>query len=413
MLTTWFREKFGTLIVSGIIGLLALAFVVSGVFSPRATRGLHEGAVAGTVNGDPISIQEFQRGYNQRLEFFRQMAGGKISDDQLKAFRIKEAVFQELVRRRLMIQEAYKNRLIASDGEVKEAILAIPAFQENGKFDVAKYKEVLSANNFTAGGFERTVREDLSAERWQNYFQRRARVSDEEARKEFLSSHNKRNIKYVFLSQENGRKAMTISPDEIQKFLATPGKLNLAKSQYESRKATVYKGKSFDDVKETLAHDLIASEKTPEIQKINSEVADEVLTMLKADQGSDAKVNAVLKKYGAEVKSTGLISAESAYIPGIGQMKDLQTDAFALPSPIDPSSGGKAKKYVMGSSVVVALVQESQKPDMASYDAERAGILSKLKTKKEHELFDAWLKTVSAKAKIEPNPSVVSDSEEG
>jgi hypothetical protein len=414
MLTTWFREKFGTLIVSGIIGLLALVFVVSGVFSPRSTRGLHEGAVAGTVNGDPISIQDFQRGYNQRLEFFRKMSGGdsKISDEQLKAFRIKEAVFQDLVRRRLMIQQAYKSQLTASDGEVMEAIQAIPAFQKDGKFDVTQYKEVLSSNNYSPGGFERSVREDLSAERWQNYFERRARVSDQEARQEFLSSHNKRNIKYVLLTNETGRKAITVSPDEEAKFLLNPGKLNLAKSQYESRRLSTYKGKSFDEVKNQLAHDLITAEKSPEAEKVNDELAAQILPLLKSDKSSDAKVNALLKKFGVEVKSTGMIDAATPYIPGIGQQKDLQADAFAANSPIDGAAGGKAKKYVSGSTIVVAIVQESLKPELSQYDAERSKILLQLRGKKERALFDAWLKAVEAKAKIDPNLSVVGEAED-
>ena len=49
---TWIREKFGTVVISCIIGLIGFVFVFLGVFSPKATRGLHEGAVAGTVNGE-------------------------------------------------------------------------------------------------------------------------------------------------------------------------------------------------------------------------------------------------------------------------------------------------------------------------------------------------------------------------
>ncbi|MDR3606487.1 MAG: SurA N-terminal domain-containing protein [Oligoflexia bacterium] len=412
MLTTWFREKFGTLVVSGIIGLLALAFAISGIFSPSSTRGLHEGAVAGTVNGDPITIQDFQRSYNQRLEFFRQMAGGKMTDEQLKAFNIKGAVFQDLVRRRLMIQEAYKDGLIASDGEVKEAIRAIPAFQEGGKFDTAKYKELLAANNYTPGGFERMVREDLSSERWRNYFQRRARVSDAEAREDFLVTNNKRNIKYVLLTNESGRKGLAVSAEDVQKFLATPAKLNLAKSQYESRKTTVYKGKTFDDVKDQIVRDLVMTEKLPEVQKINNQLADEVLPLMAASKASDAKINALLKKYGAEVRSTGLITAENSFIPGIGQAKELQTDAFAAQSPIDPATGGKAKKYTTGSWILVAIVEESKKPDLPQFEAERGKILDQLRSKKEHELMDSWLRELNAKAKIKPNLSIVGDAEE-
>src|SRR3954470_19314942 len=116
---SWIREKFGTLLVGAIIGLIAFVFVFLGVFSPKSTRGLHEGAVAGTVNGDAISIPEFNREFNRRMEFFKNMGGGKLTDEQLKSFRIREGVFHELANRKLLIQEAQHQGLIAADEEVR------------------------------------------------------------------------------------------------------------------------------------------------------------------------------------------------------------------------------------------------------------------------------------------------------
>ena len=100
----WIREKFGRAVIGGIITFIAFVSVFYGVFSPKATRGLHEGAVAGTVNGDPISIADFNRELNRRMEFFKNLGGGKLSDEQLKSFRIREGVFQELANRKLMIR---------------------------------------------------------------------------------------------------------------------------------------------------------------------------------------------------------------------------------------------------------------------------------------------------------------------
>src|SRR5262245_61736308 len=135
---TWIREKFGTVVIGGIISLIAFVFVFYGVFNPRATRGLHEGAVAGTVNGDSITIADFQRALRQRTEFFRSlMGGGQITDEQLKAFRVKGMVFEELVRKKLLLQEAEKQGLLASDEEIKEQIQGMPVFQKDGKFDLA------------------------------------------------------------------------------------------------------------------------------------------------------------------------------------------------------------------------------------------------------------------------------------
>ena len=53
--------------------------------------------MAGTVNGDPISVREFQQSLNQRIESFRKMAGGKVSDELLKQLQVNQQVFRGLV----------------------------------------------------------------------------------------------------------------------------------------------------------------------------------------------------------------------------------------------------------------------------------------------------------------------------
>jgi peptidyl-prolyl cis-trans isomerase D len=404
----WIREKFGAAIVSSIIGLISLVFIFYGVFSPKATRGMHEGAVAGTVNGEAISLREYQQSLNQRLDFFRKMAGGKISEEQLRAFRVQESVFRELVQRKLMIQEAHRMGLSASDEEVKQAILEIPAFQKDGKFDLVAYKQTIEASPYgSTGNFEKLVRDDLSAQRWNEYFMRRIHVSDAEARQDFMMSHNKRNVKYVLLNSENGRKGVEVKPEEIKKYLADASKMNLVKAQYEARKATEFKGKSLEQAQSDIARDLIASEHLADIQKINEKLADQVQAVLTADKGSDARVNALLKTYGASVKSTGLFSPQGDMIPGIGESKELMADAFQEPSPI----GAKAKKYSQAGAIVVAVVSEVQHADATKFDAERDSVMKQLTMKKQRSLFEAWLKKLSDKAKIDMNSDVVNGGE--
>ncbi|MCM2322467.1 MAG: SurA N-terminal domain-containing protein, partial [Oligoflexia bacterium] len=155
----WIREKFGTVVIGGIIAFIAFVFVFSGVFNPKATRGLHEGAVAGKVNGDSITIGEYNRALSQRVEYFKNMTGGKLTEDQIKAFRLRDLVFQDLVRRKLLVQEAGRKGMLASDEQVRDSIREIPAFQKDGKFDLVTYKRVLEANQYSAGTFERMVRE--------------------------------------------------------------------------------------------------------------------------------------------------------------------------------------------------------------------------------------------------------------
>jgi hypothetical protein len=409
---TWIREKFGTVLISLIIGLIAMVFVFYGVMNPRATRGLHEGAVAGTVNGDAISLQEFQQELKKRTDFFRGLMGGSnLSDEQLKAFHLKERVFQELVQKRLLLQAARAEGLQASDEEIKDQIQSMPVFQKDGKFDVDQYKSMIEGSVYgSPGAFERALRDDLSAQHWSEYFKDRVQVSDAEARKHFLLSEDKRNIRFVLFTAESGKKGVKITDQEIQKFLADTGKRNIAQGQFDREKDSKFKGKTFDQIKGDIVRDILAGERLDEVRKINDGLADKTLQILTADKGSDAKVNALLKPYDTSVRSTGMISRLNPYVPGVGEAKELMADLFVAKSPIDPAQGGKAKKYTSGAWVLVAVISESQRPDLAKFDSSKAQLYKTLMSQKERALYEAWMAKLAKKAKIDPNPDVVADA---
>lgn len=409
----WIRDKFGGVVVVFIIGFIALVFIFYGVFSPRSTRGFHEGAVAGTVNGDPISVKEYQQSLNQRIESFRKMAGGKVSDELLKQLRVNEQVFKGLVERKVLIQEADKLGLEASDEEVKERILEMPYFQKNGKFDLLTYKQMLEANAYSPGSFERVVRSDLSAQRLEDVAKSRVQVSNEEAKRQYMLDKDTRNLKYVVLTTETGRKGVVITPDEAKKYLTDPAKMNLVRSNFDSKRETQYKGRKFEDVQDSIAQELLTGEKLPEIQKINEKLADQIVGLLKADKGSDAKVDAVLKAYGASVKTTGVFSHKSPNIPGIGDAAELTKDAFAAKSPIDPNQGGAAKKYsTLGGHIVIAVLTEVHHPDLAQFEAEREDYIRQLSVRKQNEFYRNWVNNLMQNAKVDVNQDVVGSRSE-
>ncbi len=404
---SFIREKFGPIMVGGIIGFIVFVFMVSGVFSPSRTRGLHDGAVAGTVNGEPISIAEFNRSVAQRLEFFKSLGGGKLTDAQIRSFRVQEGVFTELVGRKLSLMAAEKAGLGASDEEIREKVREIPAFQRDGRFDPVAYKTVLEANNHTPSSFERLVREDVSLRKWNAYYRSRARVSDEEARREYQVSGDRRNIRYVLLTSETAKKVIEVPKAEIDKFLADPAKENLARAQYDQRKDRDLKSVSWEDAKLRIARELVGGERTDEIRKVNDKLADQLVAVLGKDEASVKRTNALLKPFGVEAKATGLISRQNQHLPGVGEARELMTDAFASSSPIDADAGGKAKKYVSGAWWLVALVIESQRPDPSKFDERKAALVRQLAYRKEQELQGAVLKRLQEKATVKRNDAVV------
>jgi parvulin-like peptidyl-prolyl isomerase len=408
---SWIREKFGKVVISGIIGFIAFVFVFYGVFSPKSTRGLHDGAVAGTVNGDSISITEFNRELNRRIEYFKQLTGGKLTDDQLKAFRIRDSVFQELVNRRLLIQQAHKEGILASDEEVKAKIQEIPAFLKEGKFDLPTYRKVLESNNYNPGIFEKMVREDISLQQWNSYFSDRVRVSEDELKHEFGLNHNQRNLRYVLFTPESASSAISVNSEEIKKFLADPAKLGLLKAKFERAKDTTYKGKTLEAVQETLAHDVIAGDQLAEIQKVNDKRADQVLALVKDDRVSDTAIHTLFPKSDVQAKTTGFVDRQKNYLQGVGDARDVLKDAFSSPCPIELKSGGKPKKYNLAGRVLVAWVIDSKVPDFSQFNSERQKLFQQAINRKTKSLFESWLKKLIADSKIEPNTAVVGAAE--
>jgi hypothetical protein len=397
---TWIREKFGPVVVGGIVGFIALIFIFEGAFTRSATRGNHEGALAGTVNGEPITRGEFSRALNQRLEFFKQLSGGKVSEEQIRSFNLRAGVFEELVSRKLMSQTAAAHGWAASDAEIRDRIMEVTVFHKDGKFDPATYRSLLTANNMTPESYEKMVRDDLTLNRMNDFFRKRVKVSEEEVRREFLTTKDKRDIKYVLLTNETARKGVNVSKDDVTKYLADTAKSNLVKNQFEARKERDFKGKKLEDVREQIARDLIAGERTEELRKINEEVAGKVLTQMKS---GDAALNSILKPYGVTAKNTGMIPRSSNYIPGIGDSKELIDFAFGAES-------SQPKKFSVPAGIVVAVVSGTEKPDLAKLSTERDTLLAQLVQRKERAIMDSWMKRAREKAKIEQNKEIVGES---
>ena len=395
------RKKFGPIVIGIIIGFIAFVFIFEFGMNRRGSgMGGGSATFAGSVNGEPITLGEFNRELTRRIEFFKSLSGGQLNEEMIKQYRIKESVFRDLASKKLMIQEAEKIGLLPSDLQIRKQIIEIPAFKKDGKFDRQQYRSVLEANHYSTASFEKMIRDDLVTQLWRDHFHSIARFSDEEVKREFLMSNDKRKLRYVLISFEAGRKQLKVSDGDAAKYLAEPAKQNLAQSRYEERKATIYKGKAFEQVKMELARELAAEEKTPEIRKLNNELGEKVAKALTSDSKSDVQVNELLKETGLKVQTSGSMARGNFFIPGSGDAKLVEEDAFT-------GALSKSKKYDVAGGVLIAIVSESETADLAKFnDIEREQMITKILTRKENELYTGWMKKLMESSKIVQNTTV-------
>ncbi len=68
------------------------------------------------------------------MQAYRSAYGGNVDEKLLKQLGIDQRVVQQMIEEETAMAEASRLGITASDAEVQQRILAIPAFQENGRF---------------------------------------------------------------------------------------------------------------------------------------------------------------------------------------------------------------------------------------------------------------------------------------
>ena len=123
------RDKGGLLVV--VIGLALVAFVLGDLFTSGSTFLGRARDKAFVVNGEVISTQEYADKITE-FEEFQKMISGQTSLDENTTSQIREAVYQQMVRERLLGNQAQKLGLVVSKAEINDLVQgeAFPGSQQ-------------------------------------------------------------------------------------------------------------------------------------------------------------------------------------------------------------------------------------------------------------------------------------------
>jgi len=201
------------------LGLLVIAFAA--YFVPDLYRGFtseSSAAPVAEVEGAAITVQEYQRQLNARIQMFRASGGSNMSDQMLKQLGIDRQVLQSLIEQRSIEAEARRIGLEVSDAEVREFILHLPAFQENGQFvGYDRYRAALRLQRppLSEGEFEELVRRDLLADKLQTAVTAWVTVPDVDVDEEYRHRNEKVKLQAVAFQADAYRTGLTASDAEI------------------------------------------------------------------------------------------------------------------------------------------------------------------------------------------------------
>jgi peptidyl-prolyl cis-trans isomerase D len=170
------------------------------------------------IEGHTITGAEFRRSYQAQLQAYRSAYGGQMNEQLLKQLGVENQILQQMVDERAALAEADRLGITVSDEEVRQRILATPAFQENGAFiGETRYQQLLRMQRppMTAGQFEDNVRRSLAVDKLRSSVTDWLSVADKELEAEYRHRNDKVKLAVVGFTADSFRPQVTVSDAEI------------------------------------------------------------------------------------------------------------------------------------------------------------------------------------------------------
>jgi peptidyl-prolyl cis-trans isomerase D len=146
----------GRIFMGLIMLFISLSFVVWGVGD--IFRGFGTGKVA-QVGGAEISADAFRYAYQTQLQALQRQAKRAITNDEARAMGLDRQVLNRLISEAILDDRALALGLALSDDEIARTILNDQTFAgASGKFDPARFSELLRDNGYTEQSFAREQR---------------------------------------------------------------------------------------------------------------------------------------------------------------------------------------------------------------------------------------------------------------
>ena len=203
------------------LALVCLTFVflyVPGFVDQGPMAGLPNTVLA-RVGEHEITVMQFRQVYRQQLQAYQLQAGGEVTEDLLRQLGIDRQILQQLINEYLQLTEAQRSGLQVTDAEIRQRIVTLPGFQEDGRFiGEQRYLRLLQSQNppVSPTEFEEEIRQQLLVERLQATVTQWVNISDDEVEAEHRRRNEKVKVDVVAFRGDDFRDDVEASDEDIE-----------------------------------------------------------------------------------------------------------------------------------------------------------------------------------------------------
>lgn len=216
-----------------LFGAIILVFVFWGL-TPQQP-GVAEGGAAAIVNDQTISLARLQEAVESMRRDPRYQQFESLGGDMGRQI-FQQQALQQLIDMELIRQEADNRHLMATDAEVRDLIVGIPQFQEDGRFKRDLYMGYLQAVRKTPAEFEEDVRREQVWRRTMRMFNSALKPLPMESGKQKSLREMKANLEILKVPTETLVKPERITAAQIDGFLAETEASQKVRAYYDSHR---------------------------------------------------------------------------------------------------------------------------------------------------------------------------------
>ena len=199
--------------------LVVLAFIALYIpASNDSANGAGLGDAVATVEGNDVTVAQFRQAYARQMQAYRSAYGANMDERLLRQLGIDQRIVQQLIEEEVALAEARRLGITASDEEVRQRILAIPAFQENGQFiGFDRYRQMLQMQNppLRESDFEEQVRNSITVEKLQAALTNWISISDADVEAAFRERNEKVKLAVVNFPADRFREGVQATDQEV------------------------------------------------------------------------------------------------------------------------------------------------------------------------------------------------------
>lgn len=307
---------------------------------------------AARVNGETITLRDFDRALYNREQSMKQMYGGQLTQEMIDQMGLPKQVLDSLVDQQLLMQEAQRMHLSASSEEVRKQILEIPILNPDGKFVGPEYyQRYISASGYqSAADFEDELARYITMQKMESALASSVMVSPKMADAEYRRISENAKIHYVLYPASRESATATVTPAEVEAFY----KANQTKYAHAEQRDIRYLMAEFSRLRSQIVppeadlkkryeasreqfkvpesahilHILIKVDPSaaPEIDKAAREKAESIVKQLRA--GADF---ATLAKANSGDPSSSSKGGDMGFVNRAATVPEFDTQAFSIP----------------------------------------------------------------------------------